>query len=149
MRRAHGVVWLLALVLLWAAPPAAASMPATFEQRLLEADKLRSSDPKRFAILLDELDAAARQASQVQRQRLPVPCARTSRWCTVNEPEQGIALAKECVRGGGRMVDLRFRAGSLLANSYALTRDFHRGAAVPQSDACRCVTGVPGQGYPP
>jgi len=125
MRRTHSGIWLLAmvLVLLCAAPAVRAS--GSFEQKLVQADKLRSSDPQRFASLLDELDAAGQQASPLQRQRLQYLRAYQS-VVYRHQVEVGIAQARDLfARAKG--VDLKFRTGSLLANSYAINRNFTEG----------------------
>lgn len=125
MERTHSGSWLLAivLVLLCAAPTVRAS--GSFEQRLREADKLRSSDGRRFTTLLDELDARSKDATPVQLQRLRYLRAYQS-VVYLNQVEVGIAQAKDLF-AKAKGVDLKFRAGSLLANSYSINRNFREG----------------------
>ena len=125
MVRTHNGIWLLALALFCVVPRAGASAPDSFEQRLQEADKLRSSDPQRFAILLDELDAAGPRASRLQHERLQYLRAYQS-IVYRNQLEQGVAQAKVLFEHAAEM-DIRFRAGSLLSNSLAVSRDFTGG----------------------
>jgi hypothetical protein len=124
MARTHRGIWLLAVALSCATPVvvATATAPATFEQTLLEADRLRSSDPQRFAILLDQLDAAGQAASEGQRQRVQYLRAYQS-VVHRNALEQGIVQAK-AVFDQSVDADIKFRAGSLLANSYPISRNF-------------------------
>lgn len=125
MARTHSGIWLLAivLVLVCAAPTVRAF--ASFEQRLQEADKLRSSDGPRFTTLLDELDAGSKDATPVQLQRLRYLRAYQS-VVYRNQPRQGIIQAK-AVFDEAKAPDLKFRAGSLLVNTYAFTRNFTEG----------------------
>lgn len=123
MARTHGGIWFLAVVLSCAASVAVAS--ASFEQRLVEANALRSVDRARFTTLLDELDAQSGDATALQRQRLQYLRAYQS-VVHRNQVDVGIAQAKvlfdEVVHP-----DLKFRAGSLLVNSHALSRNFSEG----------------------
>lgn len=124
LRTPNGFFSVLAMVLLLCTASLARAS-ASFEQRLLEADKIRSSDPPRFASLLDELDAAGNSASPEQRQRLQYLRAYQS-VVYRRQIEVGIAQAKELF-SKAKEVDLKFRAGSLLANSYAINREFSEG----------------------
>ncbi len=119
----HSGSCLLALMLFCAASAAGAS--ASFEQRLLEANGLRSSNPQRFAILLDKLESASQQATPVQRQGLQYLRAYQS-VVYRNQVDVGIAQAK-ALYTQTTDTDLKFRTGSLLANSYALNRNFTEG----------------------
>ena len=114
--------WWVALLLCMAAT-ASASVP--FEQQLVEADKARRSDPQRFAALLTELDAQRKNATPTQLHRLRFLHAYQS-VVYRNRPKQGI-LQAEALFKEATDPDLKFRAGSLLANSYALTRNFTQG----------------------
>lgn len=123
-RTPNGFIGLLAMVLLLCAATSARAS-VSFEQRLRDADKIRSSDPPRFAILLDELDAAGAAASPEQRQWLQYLRAYQS-VVHRNQSEVGIALARD-IFSNARQLDLKFRAGSMIANSYALNRNFSEG----------------------
>ena len=123
MTRRQSGTWLLALVLSCATPVAAAS--ASFDQKLLTADKLRSVDGPRFATLLDDLDARSKGATSLQLQRLRY--LRTYQTIVYrNQPQQAIIQAKALLNEATDP-DLKFRAGSLLVNGYASTRDFTEG----------------------
>lgn len=123
MMSTHRQAWLLALSLLCVG--SVASAPRTFEQRLGEANKLRKTDPQRFAVALDELNAVKDGASSPQLQRLRYLRAYQS-VVYRNELEEGIAEAKALFEDATE-IDLKFRAGSLLVNSYALSRNFSDG----------------------
>ena len=123
MVRPYSGIWLLVLVLLCATSTVRAS--ASFENGLLEADKLRSVDHSRFAVLLDELNTDKQQASEAQLHHLQYLRAYQS-VVHRNQVEEGIATAKALFEHT-KAVDLKFRAGSLLVNSYAINRNFTEG----------------------
>lgn len=138
MARSQSGIWLLALVLSCAAPVAAAS--ASFEQRLVEANTLRSVDGARFTTLLGELDAQSADATSLQLQRLRYLRAYQS-VVYRNQPQQGIVQAK-ALFDEATEPDLKFRAASLLVNVYASTREFteglrHLNQAMPTRDRVR------------
>lgn len=119
---------LLALVVLCLAPIAVFAEPASFSERLSEADRIRSSDPKRFAVLLEELNATQRgvEPSLVQQlQFLKVYQMVVYR----NEVDEGVAQAKvlfdEAIEH-----DLRFRAGTFLTNTLGTRRQFSEGLRI-------------------
>lgn len=98
---------------------------ASFEETLAEADRIRSADPERFGTLLAQLDLAQAQASRVQQERLRYLKAYES-IVYRNEFDEGIQQATALFRDT-RDLDLKFRAGSLAANSYAVKRNFTEG----------------------
>lgn len=123
MTSARHICCLLALLL--HTQSAAGVAAPSFEQQLVEADGLRSIDAGRFAALLDELEARSKEAAPIQLQRLRYLRA----YQTVvyrNQADQGAAEAEALFKEVAD-VDLRFRAGSLIANSYAITRNFKEG----------------------
>ncbi len=125
MARARGKTWRLAMVLALACVAPALAASASYEQRLAEADALRSADPQRFAILLDGLDVDAARSSAGQRQHLQYLRAYQS-VVHRNHVDQGVAQAKVLFKQAS-IIDLRYRAGSLIANSYAINRNFSEG----------------------
>jgi diguanylate cyclase (GGDEF)-like protein len=117
---------LLVLVCLLAPPLSfAGNGSASFERTLETADEMRSADPVAFHRLLDQLDSEVGQADAVQRQRLQYLHA----YAMVTSPDklnEGIALAKTLFKQASD-VNLKFRAGALVANSGAINRDFGQG----------------------
>lgn len=95
-----------------------------FETLLGEADAVRTSDARRFAVLLDQLDRQVEGATTPQRQRLAL--LRAHRLMSTGESAAAIAKLKPLATGA-EDVTLRFLAGSMLANTYAITRQFEEG----------------------
>jgi diguanylate cyclase (GGDEF)-like protein len=120
-----------ASLLLWAvlclAPApgfaAAAGSPA-FEAMLRQAEQVRSSDAEQFSSLLGQLNASVAAASPRQREQLgylkAYELAYTGRF------DLGIEAAKKLFEEATD-VRIRFRAGSLIVNGYAATREFTEG----------------------
>lgn len=116
-----------AMVLLLAgllAPGLVAGADPAFASRLAAADQLRTADPPRFRQALAELEADAAQAGDRDRQYLQL--LRAHGMLSAGETRAGMTLMREVVAGS---VDpaLRYRAGALLANAYAVTREFEEG----------------------
>ena len=95
-----------------------------FETLLGEADAVRTSDTRRFAVLLDQLDRQVEGATTPQRQRFAL--LRAHRLMSTGESAAAIAKLKPLATGA-EDVTLRFLAGSMLANTYAITRQFEEG----------------------
>lgn len=111
------------------APPCAALAEigdrAGVAEMLAEADRLRSADRVRFEQALDRLYARRdvlqpRELQQLQYLR--------AYWLILfgNDATAGIARAQSLFHEA-EDPDLRFRAGSLVANSFAINRDFAEG----------------------
>lgn len=124
------LVFLFAAMLGMATPcraqPEAGGSPA-FEAMLRQADSVRSSDPVQFERLLGQLNASTDIASAAQREQLAYlkayHLAYTGRF----------DLAAESLKTlfeNAADPTLKFRAGSLLVNSYAATREFADGLRI-------------------
>ncbi len=113
---------LLAAALCMAALPAAAS-PAV-EAMLRQAEQVRSSDPAQFQSLLGQLDESSGAASPRQREQLQYlkayDLAYTGRFDLAIDAASGLFAS-------GTDIDTRLRAGALMVNAYAVTRDFAGG----------------------
>jgi hypothetical protein len=96
-----------------------------FESSLREADRLRSADSARFAALIDKLEATQQKASLGQRQRLQY--LRAYHMVVYgNALDAGIKRAEALFRDA-KDLDLKFRAGSLVVNGFAINRNFTEG----------------------
>jgi diguanylate cyclase (GGDEF)-like protein len=111
------------LVLMVGASPAAFTAEP-FADRLQKADAVRSADPVRFKALLAELNAEAGAASAGQREHLGFLNAYALAYG--GEYDEAIALARG-IADTASDTALRFRAGVLVVNSYAITREFYEG----------------------
>lgn len=121
--RSHHVVGMIAALLCVVSGSGVAS--TRFERDLQEADRSRSSDPKRFSSLLNALEANVEQAGPAQRQRLQYLriYSRALYDNRLDEAiEDGVALYEEAID-----TDLKYRTGSLIINAYALRRNFGEG----------------------
>ena len=110
----------IAALLLWTA--SMACVASDFESALREADRVRSSEPARFIELLDDLDGRQSEADEGQRQRLAYLDA-FRKIVYDNTVQSGIEQAEALFRNA-KDPDLKFRAGSLAANSLAINRNF-------------------------
>jgi tetratricopeptide (TPR) repeat protein len=121
MPRSLLLLW-VAMALCLAAPRSAAS-PA-FEAMLRQAEDVRSADPAQFESLLGQLNASVEAATPSQRQQLQYlkayHLAYTGRF------DLGITAAK-ALFDEATDVNVKFRAGSLIVNGYAATREFTEG----------------------
>ncbi len=122
MSATRSTVVLLAAALL--APGVVSAADPTFAARLAAADELKTSDPPRFRQSLAELEAVAAQATERDRQHLQL--LRAYGMLAAGETRAAMSLMRELVAVS---VDpaLRYRAGALLANAYAVTREFEEG----------------------
>jgi diguanylate cyclase (GGDEF)-like protein len=102
--------------------PSGASQP--IEALLERAEKVRSSDPQAFRQLLDQLNAQAQQATLSQQEQLRYLNAYALAFS--GQHEQAIQEARRLV-ASSEDVDLKYRAGALIVNSYASTRKFVEG----------------------
>jgi len=115
---------LLIAALCGVASAAGAAAPG-FEALLREADSLRSADAKRFGDHLKALQAKAAGASLEQQQRLRYLDA-YHKIVYGNALDAGIEQAQALFRETGD-ADLKFRAGSLAVNGFAINRKFTDG----------------------
>lgn len=106
------------------APAAAGAGSPAFEAMLQQAEQVRSSDAAQFSSLLGQLTASVAAASPRQREQLEYlkayELAYTGRF------DLGIEAAKKLF-DEATDVRIRFRAGSLIVNGYAATREFTDG----------------------
>ncbi|GAB3383609.1 GGDEF domain-containing protein [Lysobacter fragariae] len=122
--------WLIAAVLLCALPGAVAASagetatPATFSELLAEADKVRSAKPQQFRQLLAELDKRRAEAAPSQRDQLAVLHAYA--WAYDGKYERAVEDAT-AIFDTAKDVNVKFRAGLLIANSFAINRNFDEG----------------------
>ena len=122
----HRCRWFVALFLMCAAyPRPVAADFASFQQELVEAEKLRITDPKRFDAVLDQLEREKEDATPAQLDYLSYLRAYDF-LVYKNEPEISIQLAKQLF-SKTRDQDLKFRTGSFLVNTYASSRHFSEG----------------------
>lgn len=116
----RAVVYLLVLVVAVIVRPAGAAVP--FEQAFEEVRQLRTADTRAFSEALIRLEARAPETSPLMRERLRV--LQAHRMVITGDTAGGITLLKE-LSAPGMPDPLRFEAGGLLANTYAITREFH------------------------
>lgn len=118
MRRLAPGIAAIALLL---PPGQAAGTDPAFETLLEEAAAARTADGTRFGELLERLDSRAGSATPSQRIRLRLLHAH--RLAISGDAPGGVAILKPIVDGDADAA-LRFEAGGLLANIYAVTRRF-------------------------
>lgn len=97
----------------------------SFEQTLLQADQLRSSNAKSFATLLDNLEARQQAATPLQRQRLNY--LQVYRQAVYGTDLRAVIVRAQALFEETADPDLRFRTGSLIANLFVLERNFGDG----------------------
>lgn len=105
------------------ASPAAADSPA-FEAMLRQAERVRSADPGQFETLLGQLNASVGVASPSQREQLQY--LKAYRLAFTGRYDLAIAAARQLFEES-QDVGVKFRAGSLIVNGYAITREFTEG----------------------
>jgi diguanylate cyclase (GGDEF)-like protein len=115
------VAVLLGLAVWWGA-----SAATSFDAQLRKADEIRSSDPAQFQRILEQLDRDATSATPAQRQQLQL--LHGYRLILTGDFQGSIAELKRLL-DQTTDVNLRYRAGALLANNYAVTRQFSEGFA--------------------
>lgn len=98
-----------------------------FEARLEKADNLRSSDPKQFEEILQQLNNTASSATPDQLERLRYLEA----YKMAYSGQYNLAIQKaSAIFEQSNNVTTRFRAGLLMTNSYAATRDYVSGFSI-------------------
>ena len=95
-----------------------------FETQLKQADSLRSANPKKFAELLRLLDSNATGATADQLEQLKY--LQAYRLAYVGQYNLAIHKAS-AIFEQSKTVELKYRSGLLVTNSYAATRDFGSG----------------------
>ena len=95
-----------------------------FGDLLAEADSVRSSNPKRFLEIIDDLDKRKSEATKLESQKLGYLKA----FSTIYQDRiaEGVNQSTK-LYGQVSDVDLKFRTGSLIANLTAISRDFSAG----------------------
>lgn len=121
--RSANLVLTVLLCLASGAVAAPVDSPA-FDAMLQQAERVRSADPAQFERLLGQLEASLDVASDGQREQLAYlqayHLAYTGRF------DLGIEAARTLFESTND-VSLKLRAGSLIVNSYAATREFTEG----------------------
>lgn len=96
----------------------------TFDSMLKQADEVRTKSPDKFYALLDRLEKQEEDATVDQRMSLRL--MRAHGFLMKGESELAISELEE-LKAGSKNPNLRFRAGAMLANTYAVTRRFEQG----------------------
>ncbi len=110
------------LLLLWlAALPCPAWADASFDALFEQARASRTTDPRALGPLLTKLDAMVDSASPTQRDRLAI--LRAHHMAVTGDTPQAILVLSRLTEQNGHDA-IRYEAGSLLANTYAITREF-------------------------
>jgi diguanylate cyclase (GGDEF)-like protein len=91
---------------------------------LKQADEVRTGDPTTFYRLLSQLEHQQESATKEQRDKLRL--MRSHGFLMKGQSELAIKELQE-LQTGSEDVNLRFRAGAMLANTYAVTRRFEQG----------------------
>ncbi len=120
-----GRILLFALLLSMSLHPGVSLASASFEKTLSEADAVRSAYPKRIEALMTELANSEKQATRSQRERFAYLRAYREGVYRDNL-DGGIQIAAQ-IYEATQDVDLKYRAGSLVANYSAIKRDFRTG----------------------
>jgi diguanylate cyclase (GGDEF)-like protein len=102
---------------------AAAPVSGDIETQLKEADGLRSSNPSRFNQLLARVDAEKQRASGDQLEHLAY--LKAYRQGFTGRYAEAIRQARILERSSN--LNMRFRAGALIVNTYAITGQFEEG----------------------
>jgi diguanylate cyclase len=110
-----------------AAAQALADEQAAFEQRLRKAEALRSADQQAFSTMVTALEADAVAATPEQRQRLRL--LRAYRHAFSGRTAESIREAEAVIAEKPGVV-IRYRAGGLLANNYAVAGRFVEGVSM-------------------
>jgi len=127
----RGILAVLLCLLAWWGASAATS----FDALLQRADNVRSSDPAQFQRILEQLDQAVGDATPAQREQLRL--LQAYRLILTGDFQGSISELQQLLKDT-KDVDLQYRAGALLANNYAVTRQFSEGfAALNQTLALR------------
>ncbi|MDR6992530.1 GGDEF domain-containing protein [Luteimonas sp. 3794] len=93
----------------------------SFESAFEHARALRTTDPKALGPLLDQLEASADTLSETQRHRLTI--LRAHQMAVTGNTRKAITSLRRLTTMDTPEA-LRYEAGALLANTYAITREF-------------------------
>ena len=104
---------------------AAAPVSAGIDAQLQKAEALRSSDPARFDHLIADVDAQAQKGRATPAQREHLAYLKAYRLGFLGHYDEAITQARALARS--RNLDMRFRAGALAVNMYAITGRFEEG----------------------
>lgn len=104
--------------------PLAGAVPTPIEAMLQQADAVRSSDPGKFQALLSQLNAESRLATPGQREQLDYLNAYAHAYA--GRYDLAIVETQKLI-DSSTDAGSRLRAGSLMVNSYAATRQFTEG----------------------
>ena len=115
-------IWLLVAGLFW--PPLSWGASESVEALLKQADAARSSDPQAFQQLLARLNTLAGQATVPQRQYLAYLNAYGQAF--EGHFDESVRQAKRLIETSTD-INLQFRAGVLIVNSYAVDGHFNEG----------------------
>lgn len=119
--------WKLAIILFvffCAANASSARAQESYDSMLQTADAVRSSDPQRFAELMEQLRIDKRKTTIIQQQRLKYLQAYEALY--KDNLGHGIDLAKQLFNET-KEPTLKYRAGGLIASFSAINRDFSTG----------------------
>lgn len=97
---------------------------ASVDSLLQQADAVRTSNPELFYKLLDQLERQEERVTTEQRMRLRL--VRAHGFLMKGKSEPAIRELQQ-VQESSKDAELRFRAGAMLVNTYALTRQFEQG----------------------
>lgn len=89
-----------------------------------QADSIRTSDPAKFQRLIGELERRQGQATQTQQMKFGL--LKAHGYLLKGESDPAVRELRK-VMDGAEEDKLRFRAGAMLANTYAMTRRFEDG----------------------
>ena len=121
MRLFLPLFWFLVCI---SVPVVSSASTESVEALLTQAQSIRSSDPPRFKAVLAELNGAMDQASPLQRQHIQYLNAYNLAYA--GKLDEGSRLARQVIAETAD-IDLKFRAGTLIVNSYALNGRFNEG----------------------
>ncbi|NZA26632.1 diguanylate cyclase [Luteimonas sp. SJ-92] len=111
----------LFLALSFAGVSAASETEPSVGDLLREADQVRTSDLARFDALLHDLDALAESATAIERER--VRLLQAHRLITRGRSEEAVVVLRDVIAEPAGAAN-KFLAGSMLANTHAITRRF-------------------------
>lgn len=112
---------LLYLLLLVATPRLACADDASFDALFEQARALRTTDPKALGPMLTRLESLSVTASSTQRSRLAILRAHH---LVLTGDTNGAITSLQRLTTSETPDAIRYEAGGLLANTYAITRDF-------------------------
>lgn len=104
--------------------PSSSVASASFEALLQQAEAARSANPETFQQLLQRLDALQQQATPAQREQLHYLQIYATAYA--GDYKSAIEAARKLIETSDT-VDIKVRAGALIVNSCAITRQFTEG----------------------